>query len=361
MSKTTELSNAKRALLEKYLCGDLPQAATAVETIPRRSLRGPAPLAFGQEQLWFLAQVMPASPAFHESFPMSLNEFIKRHEIWRTSFPAIDGQPAQVIHSVSHVKLSVVDLRNVPVTEREGEALQLATEEAIQPCDRVHGPLLRAPLVRLDDNTYRLSMTLHHMIVNAISIHQIFLPELYTLYEAFSKGKPSLLSSLPIQYADFASWARESLPKDTFAKHVAYWKQQLANAPPVLDVPTDRPRPPVQSYRGLRQTFIPPICLMAQPSAVWLGIGRHYWKGLLPILHSVLRNGLSCLRRSGACCWWSGTIPQPVIRKISIFTSWLNLRSNELLMRWLRFARRNACPIINSTGEPITLRIICRC
>ena len=118
MSKTTELSNAKRALLEKYLCGDLPQAATAGETIPRRSLRGPAPLAFGQEQLWFLAQVMPASPAFHESFPMSLNgsldvaaleqslnEFLKRHEIWRTSFPAIDGQPAQVMVVLQKIRL----------------------------------------------------------------------------------------------------------------------------------------------------------------------------------------------------------------------------------------------------------------
>ena len=268
MSNTTELSNAKRALLEKYLCGDLPQAATAAETIPRRSSRGPAPLSFGQEQLWFLAQLMPASSAFNESFiisftgsldvaalEQSLNEFIKRHEIWRTSFPAIDGRPAQVIYPVSNLKLSVVDLRNFPVTEQEGEALRLATEEAIQPFDFAHGPLLCAILVRLDNDNYRLFMTLHHIIVDAISINQIFLSELYTLYESFSKGKPSPLSSLSIQYADFASWEQESLQKDTFVKHLAYWKQQLADVPPVLDLPTDRPRPPVQSYRGSRQTF----------------------------------------------------------------------------------------------------------
>src|SRR6266567_800709 len=196
--------------------------------IPARSLAGPAPLSFEQEQLWFLAQLMPDSPAYNESltigfqgsldvtaFEQGLNEFINRHQIWRTSFPTVDGQPVQVIHPASNFKLAEVDLRNLPEAERESEALRLAAEDIMR-------------------------------------------PELHALYEAFSRGKPSPLSPLPLQYADFAAWEREALQQDLFAQHLAYWKQQLADAPQILDLPTDRPRPPIQSYRGSMQTFALP-------------------------------------------------------------------------------------------------------
>src|SRR5258708_3166875 len=271
MQNTTERSNAKRALLEKYLQGNIPQAAIAIETIPPRSSQGFAPLSFGQQQLWFLARLMPDSPAYNESLTISftgslnvaaleqsLNEFISRHEIWRTSFPVIDGQPVQMVHPPSYRELGVMDLGSRPVPEREGEALRLATDEAIWPFDLAHGPLLRAMLVQLHNDEYRLFMTLHHIIFDAVSIYHIFLPELYALYESFSHGQPSSLSSPPIQYADFAAWERESLHEDIVGRHLAYWKQQLAGSPPVLDLPTDRPRPPVQSYRGSMQTFVLP-------------------------------------------------------------------------------------------------------
>ena len=239
--------------------------------IPARSLAGPAPLSFEQEQLWFLAQLMPDSPAYNESltigfqgsldvtaFEQGLNEFINRHQIWRTSFPTVDGQPVQVIHPASNFKLAEVDLRNLPEAERESEALRLAAEDIMRPFDLAHGPLLRAMLVRLGDEDYRLFMALHHIIFDAVSLNHIFLPELHALYEAFSRGKPSPLSPLPLQYADFAAWEREALQQDLFAQHLAYWKQQLADAPQILDLPTDRPRPPIQSYRGSMQTFALP-------------------------------------------------------------------------------------------------------
>lgn len=274
MSNTTELSNAKRALLEKYLCGDLPQAATAVETIPRRSSRGPTPLSFEQEQLWFLAQLIPDSAVYNGSltigfkgsldvtaFEQGLNEFINRHQIWRTSFPIVDGQPMQVIHPASNLKLSLVDLRNLPEAERESEALRLAAEDIMRPFDLAHGPLLRAMLVRLGDEDYRLFMALHHIIFDAVSIYQVFLPELHALYGSFSSGKPSPLPPLPIQYADYAAWEREPLQKDIFAQHLAYWKQQLSGAPAILQLPIDHPRLAVQTFEGAQQSLVLPKTL----------------------------------------------------------------------------------------------------
>src|SRR5207302_3397770 len=140
-------------------------------------------------------------------------------------------------------------------TKRESEALRLATENAMLPFDLAHYPLLRVLLIRQGDEDYRLFMTLHHMIADIISIYQVFLPEFSILYEAFSSGRPSPLSPLPTQYADFAAWERKSLQEDTLAEHLTYWKQQLADAPPVLDLPTDRPRPPLQSYHGSIRSF----------------------------------------------------------------------------------------------------------
>ncbi len=268
MTKVTDLSEARRALLDRYLRGNLPQAASAVSAIPRRSSTDPAPLSFGQQQLWLLAQLAPDTPAYNESVTLrlpgaldvpllekSLNEFINRHEAWRTIFPVLDEQPVQVVQPAMPLDLQVLDLSNLPESEREGEAIRLATGQAIPPFDLAHGPLLRALLVHLNENDHRLFMTLHHIIFDAVAINQIFLPELHALYEAFSHGEPSPLAPLPIQYTDFATWQRESQQKEDFAHELAYWKQQLAGAPQVLELPTDRPRPAVQSSRGSMQAF----------------------------------------------------------------------------------------------------------
>ncbi len=265
MSNITELSEAKRALLEKYLRGDHPQTITGAGPIPRRVQGVPAPLSFGQQQLWLLAQLLPAIPVYTEcvtihlpgllnvyAFERSFNEFLRRHEAWRTSFPTVDGLPVQMIHPPPTLTLPLVDLRDFPTAEREAEAIRLATEDAQKPFDLPNGPLLRAILVHLSDVDHRLFLTLHHIIFDGVAVYQVLLPELYALYEAFSNKKPSPLPPLPIQYADYAVWQREG---DSLAEHLAYWKKQLAGAPESLDLHTDHPRPLVSTYRGLMFPF----------------------------------------------------------------------------------------------------------
>jgi len=268
MTNTPEISDARRALLEKYLRGELSQTARAAGAITRRARGSPTPLSFGQEQVWFLAQLAPDSPIYNEcvtihlpgpldvaAFEQSFNEMIRRHEAWRTSFPLVDGQPMQMIHPPSGLTLSVVDLRYLPEAEREAEALRLATEDARILFDLARGPLLRAIMMRLSDAEHRLFLTLHQSIFDGVTLYQVFLPELRALYEAFSSGKPSPLPNLPIQYADFAVWQRQWLQGSTLADQLTYWKQQLADAPATLEWPTGHLRPPVQSYRGSMRPF----------------------------------------------------------------------------------------------------------
>src|SRR5215472_2121101 len=251
MSNRTQLSETKRALLDKYLRGGLPQPATVTRTIPKRTQPGPAPLSFAQQQMWILTQISPDMPVYNETLTIllpgpldvvaleqSLNEIIRRHEIWRTSFPLVDGQPVQEIHPTLTLTLPVIDLRSLPEIEREAEAARQATEEAVRPFDLAHGPLLRATLMCLDDEDHRLFLVLHHIIFDG-TIYEVFLPELRTHYEAFSQGRPSPLPPLPIQYADFAIWQREGLQGDVVQKQLAYWKQQLQDAPANLELPID--------------------------------------------------------------------------------------------------------------------------
>ena len=268
MLDITNLSDARRTLLEKYLRGNVPQTATPGQIIPRRTAPGYAPLSFGQQQLWLLAQMTPDTPVYNEcvtihmpgsldvpALEQSLNEFIRRHEVWRTSFPVVDGLPVQVVHPSLTLTLPVVDLRHLPEAEREAEALRVVTEKARVLFDLSAVPLLRPTLVHFNDEEHRLFLTLHHIIFDGVAIYQVFLPELRTLYEAFSTGQPSPLPELPIQYGDYAQWQRERLQGDVFAEQLAYLKQQLADAPTTLELPTDHPRPPVQTHRGSMRPF----------------------------------------------------------------------------------------------------------
>ncbi|MEP6486691.1 amino acid adenylation domain-containing protein [Microcoleus vaginatus GB2-A3] len=224
------------------------------------------PLSWNQQRLWFLAQLEPNSPVYNEPFTIripgaidvdalskALNEIIKRHESLRSRFITIDGQPVQVIDPPSTFNLAVVDLRQFPQDQRESEALRLATRESKQLFDLTSGPLLRATLIQLADEDYRLFMTVHHIVIDGVSIYSVFLPELAALYEAFSTCKPSPLAELPIQYADFTLWQRQWLAGEILESQLDYWKQQLRGDLPVLQLPYDRPRPAVQTFRGARQ------------------------------------------------------------------------------------------------------------
>ena len=263
----TKLSPNKLALLEKYRQGNIRKEQKTGNVIQKRQPGSYAPLSLGQQQMWLLAQLIPDVPVYNESVTVrlpgilnvhaleqSLNEVIKRHEVWRTSFPVIDGQPVQVVHPELQLELALIDLRHLPLSEREPCAIRLATERALPLFDLTTVPLLRPTLIQLDEEDYRLYLTLHHILFDGV-IYEVFLPELFTHYQAFAAHKPSPLSPFSIQYSDFAVWQRERLQSKELALQIEYWKKQLANAPALLELPIDHPYPRIQSHRGARLPF----------------------------------------------------------------------------------------------------------
>jgi len=225
------------------------------------------PTSFAQQRLWFFDELERASSvynipsAFRLTGPLnvaaleqSLNEIVRRHETLRTTFAVEDGQPMQVIAPALAVTLGVVNLRELGKIEREAEARRLAAEEAQRPFDLAHGLLVRLSLLRLDEEDHVLLLTMHHVVSDGWSM-EVFFRELSVLYEAFSARKPSPLPELPIQYADFAVWQREWLRGEVLQAQLFYWRKQLDGAPAVINLPSDRHRPALQSYRGERQSF----------------------------------------------------------------------------------------------------------
>jgi len=231
------------------------------------------PPSFAQQRLWFIDQFEPGNPFYNLPaavllkgrlnvvvLELSFKEIVRRHEALRTTFATVDGQPVQVVGEKFNFRLQVLDLQQLAETEREEKVKQLATEEASKPFDLSKGPLLRASLLQLDAEKYVLLLTLHHIIFDCWSIG-VFLQELAALYEAFLMAKPSPLPELSIQYADFAIWQREWLTGDRLQTQLNYWEKQLSGAPPLLELPADRPRPPAQTYRGGKESFLIPRTL----------------------------------------------------------------------------------------------------
>lgn len=230
------------------------------------------PLSFAQQRLWFLNQFMPNSASYtiplqmrlcgvldREALQRSLQEIVRRHETLRTTFTSIDGRAVQVIAPFLSLTLSVIDLRSSDKTTREAEALRLAVEEGQKFFDLEHGPLIRATLLRLDNEEHILLVTVQHIVFDAWS-GGVLSRELMELYEAFLVGKPSPLAELPIQYVDFAAWQREWLQGEELAKQIAYWQKQLNGATP-LKLPTDRSEPVVRSSQGAVESFVLPARL----------------------------------------------------------------------------------------------------
>ena len=225
------------------------------------------PLSFAQQRLWFLDQLEPGSPFYNisravrmqgaldvEALEEALAEIIKRHESLRTSFGADNGTPFQQIIDHEALPLTSHDLTVYPEAEREVRAELLAAEEIEQPFDLNRGPLLRARLLKLAAEDHVLVLTMHHIAADGWSIAVLF-RELTTLYDVFAKGEPSPLPALPVQYADYAAWQRGWLQGDALERLLAYWKTQLAGAPMTLELPTDKARPAVQSFRGAHELF----------------------------------------------------------------------------------------------------------
>ncbi|HYP26493.1 MAG TPA: condensation domain-containing protein, partial [Blastocatellia bacterium] len=265
MSRLTKrainLTAEKRALLEALLREEGVEPSTP-QRIPRRKDLGPVPLSFAQQRLWFLDQLSPGNAAYNipeairlsgrldtKTLEESLSEIVRRHEVLRTSFPTVGGMPVQEIAPPQPVRVPVIDLTALPEAEREARAESLASEEAARPFDLQRGPLLRAALLRLGAESHVLLFTMHHIISDAWSM-EVLVREVASLYEAFSRGEPSPLGDLPLQYADFALWQRGPSQAALLDRQLSYWERTLAGAPSLLELPTDRPRPAAQTYRG---------------------------------------------------------------------------------------------------------------
>lgn len=246
------------------------QAVPALESPPLQTIsrEKEIPLSHGQERLWFIDQLEHGNSIYNRPvfirlkcglnvavLEQCLNEIIRRHEILRTTFPAVNGQPLQVVSPFQPLALSVTDISGLPEGERESEVRRQATDEAVLSFGLGRGPLIRTRLLRLGENEHILFLTMHHIVFDGWSEGVLF-QELAILYESFSKGQPSPLSELPIQYADFAVWQRQWLQGEKFDSQLSYWKRRLADAPAVIELPTDRPRPPVQTYRGAKQSLV---------------------------------------------------------------------------------------------------------
>ena len=225
------------------------------------------PASFAQRRLWFLNQFDPMSSAYNIPFPMRLNipldrgalerslqEIVRRHESLRTTFTTQDGEPVQVVAPAQTFNLEAVDLRSLPAGEREAEAHRLAIFDAQRPFSLTNGPLLRVTLIQLGVNDHILLLTMHHVISDGWSMN-VLVRELSALYGSYALGRPSPLEELPVQYADFAVWQREWLAGEVLERQLEYWRGKLGDAPGLLRLPTDRPRPAVQTYYGAAHAF----------------------------------------------------------------------------------------------------------
>ncbi|KYC42726.1 non-ribosomal peptide synthetase [Scytonema hofmannii PCC 7110] len=242
-------------------------------------------LSFAQQRLWFLEQLQPNSALYNipealrlvgtlnqTALQQSLQEIIQRHEALRTNFIVVDGQATQIIRewgigngewetvrtsdllAPTDWQLSIVDLQHLPANEQEIAVRQLAQQQALQPFDLATQALVRTTLLVLNETEHILLVCMHHIVSDEWSVG-VFVQELTALYNAYAQGQPSPLAPLPIQYADFALWQRQWLQGDVLQSQLNYWQQQLKDAPALLPLPTDRPRPAVQTFAGAHQKF----------------------------------------------------------------------------------------------------------
>ena len=231
------------------------------------------PASFAQQRLWLIHQLEPDDPSYNvptvlrlegqlnvQALQQALDEVIRRHEVLRTTFAIVNDRTAQIIHPRLRIPIDIIDLRDLPAEERWDEAMRRVTEAAWQPFDLETGPLLRALLLRLDDDDHLSILTMHHIICDAWS-QTVLVQEISALYDAYLHERPSPLAELAIQYADFAEWQQQWLTGEVLENQLAYWREHLEGAPPVLNLPTDRPRPAIQSHRGATQAInlAPPI------------------------------------------------------------------------------------------------------
>ena len=270
-----DLSPARRQMLDALLKRDgiEPMHDRIAPSGPARAAgRRTFPLSFPQERIWFLDRLSPGNPLYNvncdwrftypvdlETLRRSVNEVVRRHELLRTTFGSVDGEPVQIVAASLDLPLPVVDLRGTPQAGREAEALRLATAEARKPFDLTQGPLVRVTLLCMGGDDYILLVTMHHIVSDGWSLG-LFWDELLAIWTAYDEGRPSPLPDLTIQYTDFAVWQRTCLAANVLPKQSEYWKKQLAGLS-ALQLYTDRRRPAVQTSNGS-------TCAVALPRAL---------------------------------------------------------------------------------------------
>ena len=250
------------ALAERIaaLAGAAVVAPPVVPALRPHEGREDLPLSFAQQRLWFLDRLQPGGAAYNmpgaaelvgpldvEALAAALSEVVRRHEALRTRFVVHGGHPVQVVDPPAPVVLKIVDLSGL--ADADGEAAAWMDAEAARPFDLSRGSLLRAKLLRLAPERHRLLLTLHHMVADGWSLG-VLLDEVAALYGAFAAGRPSPLAEPPVQYADFVVWQRHWLAGEALDRQLAWWTEQLAGAPTLLELPADRPRPAVRTERG---------------------------------------------------------------------------------------------------------------
>ncbi|HEY0738045.1 MAG TPA: amino acid adenylation domain-containing protein [Herpetosiphonaceae bacterium] len=257
-------------------------ASESLTPIPRAARTSDLPLSFAQRRLWFLEQLEAHGAAYNiplalhisgslniEALRRSLNTIVARHEALRTVFVARDGEPVQVIVPEMCIDLPVRDLPSPVEVEREAAIQEFVNEAAQRRFDLQTGPLLRAAVLRIGPDAHVLALTLHHIVADGWSLG-VLLAELATVYRALlDEDTPpdESLPPLPIQYADYAVWQRDWLQGDVLEHQLAYWQQHIDGAPTTLNLPTDRPRPPLQTFHGARHTLDLPRSLITALAA----------------------------------------------------------------------------------------------
>src|SRR5215218_7955956 len=248
--------------LEKEGRGAARPEPERIPSRPRAAGENAFPLSFAQQRLWFLDRMGPGSPLYNipAAFAMTgpldapaleaaLREVVRRHEALRTTFADRSEGPVQVIHRQGDLPFAAADLRALPAGERRAEAWRRAVGEARRPFDLERGPLLRALLLRMSEEEHLVVLTIHHIVSDGWSMG-VLVREIAALYPAFAAGRAPRLPELPIQYADFSLWQREWLRGGALDAQLGFWRQRLAGAPAVLELPADHPRPAVQTVRG---------------------------------------------------------------------------------------------------------------
>lgn len=251
-------------LAESISANGQPSTSLTIDRVPRG---GALPTSFAQQRMWFVCQSAPNSSVYNlgnavrmsgrlvvTALERCLREVVRRHEVLRTRFEIVAGRPMQVVEDSFVPNLPLIDLSGLKESAREMEVAALASAAARRPFDLSVCPLMRAQLIRLSDEEHVALFSMHHIISDAWSF-SVLVREIAALYEAFATGRPSSLSELPIQYADFAYWQRQRLQGTVLQEQLDYWRRQLGGHLPVLELPADRPRPSTQSFRGANVRF----------------------------------------------------------------------------------------------------------